>query len=64
MAEKEKWNWEVELAYSPDGVLVRADVASATSDSEILNRCKTWFNLAREVIDQHIPEAWLIDLGP
>lgn len=63
MAEKEKWNWEVELVFSPDGVLVRAEETAATSDSEILNRCDTWFNLAREVIDQHIPEAWLIDLG-
>jgi len=63
MAEKEKWNWEVELVYSPDGVLVRAEDAAATSDSEILNRCQTWFNLARGVIDRNIPKAWLIDLG-
>ena len=62
-AEKENWTWEVELVYSPDGVLVRAAEAAATSDSEILNRCQKWFNLAREVIDQHVPEAWLIDLG-
>jgi hypothetical protein len=63
MAEKEKWNWEVELVYSPDGVLVRAEDAAATSDSEILNRCRKWFNLAREVIDQFVSEAWVIDLG-
>lgn len=63
MAKREKWNWEVDLVYSPDGVLVRAEEATATSDSEILNRCNQWFNLAREVIDQHIPEAWIIDLG-
>ena len=63
MAKKEKWNWEVKLVYSPDGVLVRAEETAATSDSEILNRSQTWFNLAREVIDQHVPEAWLIDLG-
>ena len=62
-AEKENWTWEVELVYSPDGMLVRAEEAAATSDSEILNRCQTWFNLAREVINQHVPEAWLIDLG-
>jgi hypothetical protein len=62
MAEKENWDWEVELVYSPDGVLVRAEETAATSDSEILNRCQKWFNLAREVIDQYVPEAWLIDL--
>ena len=62
-AEKGNWTWEVELVYSPDGVLARAEEAAATSDSEILNRCQTWFNLAREVINQHVPEAWLIDLG-
>ena len=63
MAENEKWNWEVELVYSPDGVLVRAEETAATSDSEILNRCNQWFNLAREIIDRNIPKAWLIDIG-
>ena len=63
LAEQEQWNWQVELVTSPDGVLARADDIVATADSDILNRCRRWFDLARAVIAQHVPDAWLIDLG-
>jgi len=64
IAGEQGWNWEVELVYSPDGVLTRAEDIVATSDSEILNRCKRWFNLATEVVIAHVPDAQIIDLAP
>ncbi|KPK76993.1 MAG: hypothetical protein AMJ79_04825 [Phycisphaerae bacterium SM23_30] len=62
-ANEEGWDWQVELVYSPDGVLVRSEEAVATSDSEILNRCKCWFNLARQVIERLAVEANIVDLN-
>jgi hypothetical protein len=48
---------DVELVPNPDAILARADNA-VTSDSTILDRCPSWVNLARYVVDRHIPHAW------
>lgn len=34
-----------------------------TSDSIILDNCKSWFNLSRKIIEDYIPDAILIDLS-
>jgi len=39
-------------------------VVVATADSAILDRCPAWFNLARETIVRHIPDAWVLTLAP
>ena len=45
----------VELPPQP-GIVV------ATADSAILDRCPAWFNLARETIVQHVPDAWVVKM--
>jgi hypothetical protein len=62
-ATREGWSWQVELVGDPDAVLAETDQIVATADSAILDRCTAWFNLAREVVDRHVPNAWLLDLG-
>jgi hypothetical protein len=57
------WSWQVELAPDPDAILAEADPVVATADSVILDRCRAWFNLARSVIDRHVPEAVVVALG-
>ena len=73
------WPWRAELLPNPDGVLATAGVAAsvgvavelppqrgvvvATADSAILDRCPAWFNLARETIVQHVPNAWVVNLA-
>jgi hypothetical protein len=54
-----KWPFpvDVELVPNPDAILARADNA-VTSDSTILDRCPSWVNLARYIVDRHIPHAW------
>ena len=57
---------------NPDSVLAMAGVAVelppqpcivvATADSAILDRCPAWFNLARETIVQHVPDAWVVKM--
>jgi hypothetical protein len=58
-AHAQKWSFpvDVELVPNPDAILARADNA-VTSDSTILDRCPSWVNLARFVVDRHIPRAW------
>jgi hypothetical protein len=61
LAQQQGWPWEVELALDPDSVLAKADTPVATADSEILDRCASWVNLARDVVERHVPLAWVVD---
>ncbi|MND03922.1 hypothetical protein D3C83_239720 [compost metagenome] len=47
----------------PDYVLSRTPETIATADSVILDRCQRWANLARHIIQKHVPEAWVVDLS-
>jgi hypothetical protein len=58
------WKIEVELSFSPDHVLAQTDQAIATSDGIVLDRCRRWVNLTREIIAARIPGARLVDLVP
>ena len=62
-ATEHNWNWQAELVYNPDNVLSQSKDVVASSDSEILNRCKRWFNLAAAVITESPEHVWLIDLS-
>jgi len=57
------WSWHVELVPDPDAVLADTDQIVATADSAILDRCRSWFNLARRTIAQHVPDADVVDLA-
>ena len=58
------WNMPVELAFNPDKVLWESEHVIATSDGVVLDRCRNWVNLAREIIAERIPQARLVDLSP
>jgi hypothetical protein len=67
MAAARGWPWRAELLPNPDMPLANptagADtVVVATADSAILDRCPAWFNLARETIAQHVPDAWVVKM--
>ncbi len=62
MAGWHSWPWRVELVPDPDAVLADAEPVVATADSAILDRCARWFNLAREVVRVHVPQANVVDL--
>ncbi len=63
LAEKNGWNWQIELVLSPDAELKRTDLVVATSDSVVLDDCKSWVNLATEIIGKKLPSARVIDLA-
>ena len=64
LAQKNKWNWEIELLLSPDAELKKTDLIVASSDSVVLDGCKRWTNLAAEIITQKLPSATIIELSP
>ncbi|GAI45683.1 unnamed protein product, partial [marine sediment metagenome] len=50
LARKNNWNWEIELLLSPDAELKKTDLIVASSDSVVLDGCRSWVNLATEII--------------
>jgi hypothetical protein len=62
-AQSRGWRWEAELVLDPDPLLAACDEVVATADSAILDQCRAWFNLAREVVVRHSPEAFLPELS-
>lgn len=63
LAEENRWDWEIRLSISPDAELKKTDVIVASSDSVILDDCKTWLNLAAEIVTQKLPRATVIRLA-
>ena len=63
VATEAGWPWQVELVTNPDRVLSVTDQIVSSSDHAILDRCQRWFNLARQVIAKHVPQARIVDLG-
>jgi hypothetical protein len=56
------WLWTIELVGDPDAILRTTDQVVATADSAVLDRCRAWFNLARETVARHVPEANVVEL--
>jgi hypothetical protein len=63
LADKNNWNWEIQLLLSPDSELIKTDQIVASSDSVILDGCRKWTNLAAEIITQKLPSTTIIDLS-
>ncbi len=52
----------IELAPDADRLLAgQRRIVSA--DAVLLDRCESWLNLARLIVEQNLPEAWIIDLS-
>ena len=63
LARENNWNWEIELLLSPDAELKKTDLIVASSDSVVLDGCRSWVNLATEIIKKKLPSAKVIDLS-
>jgi len=62
LAQKNNWSWEIKLLISPDAELVKTDMVVASGDSVVLDRCKSWVNLARALIERKLAKVWYADL--
>ena len=63
VARERGWPWEVEVVFNPDREIVNSNRVAVTSDSNVLDGVARWLNLGRLVVERHVPEAWVIDLG-
>jgi hypothetical protein len=63
LAERNNWNWQIDLVTSPEAALIKGERIVASSDSVILDKCGRWVDLAGEIIKNRLPEAKIIDLG-
>jgi hypothetical protein len=63
LASERGWDWSVELSFNPDNELAASHRLAISSDGPLLDRLPRWTNLARQIIEQHLADAWLIDLS-
>lgn len=56
-------SWIAEVVPDPDRLLVLPGDPVVTADAGILDRCGAWINLARPIIGDAIPGAFLAELG-
>lgn len=63
LAEKNGWNWHVEIVPSPDFELIQSPDPVATADSVILDHCQSWVNFTRWLIRGYVPRAWVVDFS-
>jgi hypothetical protein len=54
--------FNIELAASPDRLLMNYDGVVVTTDSAVLRRCVKVLDLAGSIIREQIPQAWILDL--
>ncbi len=52
----------IELVPDPDPILADSKEIVASGDSDILDHCARWFNLARHVIEKKIPDARVVPM--
>ena len=62
-AAEQSWPWEVDLLFNPDNSLKESNIPAASSDSVVLDNVAQWFNLARFIICQFIPDARILPMG-
>jgi len=55
--------FSAEVVPDPDPLLRLPGPAVATADSGILDRCGSWLNLARLIVESEVPGAFVVDLG-
>lgn len=58
------WNIDVEVELVPnaDPILSKMERV-VTSDSIILDNCRSWFNLSRKIVEDHIADANIVNLS-
>ena len=55
--------WRVDLTDRTDNLLAQSPHVVASADSAVIDASRRWFNLARTVVGESVPEAWIVDLS-
>lgn len=59
-ARLHQWHWTVRLDDDPDRVLGSEYELVVSADALVLDRVKRWANAARWIIDQRVPQSWIV----
>lgn len=62
LAAARGWPWAVALEFDPDRSIVASPRIAVTSDSNVLDGARAWFNFNDYLVGRDLPQAWLIDL--
>lgn len=62
IASEYNWPFEAEVTDSTDSLISKSAHTIVSCDSAILERTKSWCNLASTTVTQQIPDAWVVDL--
>ncbi|MFL0249993.1 DUF434 domain-containing protein [Clostridium neuense] len=58
------WHCSTSVDLVPNADMILCNTGRVvTSDSIILDKCKSWFNLARKIIEDYVPNAKLVNLS-
>ena len=63
IAGEHGWEWQAHVVNNPDPVLAAAQEVIATADGIVLDQCRQWFNLARMVVTDYVPDANVLRLA-
>ncbi|HNC45414.1 MAG TPA: DUF434 domain-containing protein [Acidobacteriota bacterium] len=61
-AEENAWNWEVEVVFNPDRMIIESGTIALSSDSLVLDGSFRWVNFVSAWIAQHHPDTWIVNL--
>ncbi|MEM1452273.1 MAG: DUF434 domain-containing protein [Planctomycetota bacterium] len=62
VAEERGLDWTVEIVPDPDRVLPKCAAVVASADRAVLDASQKWTDLARQIIEQRVPDAWVVDV--
>lgn len=62
VAKKNKWNWEVQLEYNPDAILIEYGHNLVSHDSQVLDHCHSWINLPLAIMKHHNLKSNLVKI--
>ena len=63
IASENDWNWDAETIPDPDRSLIASCGLVASSDSQILDGCSAWTNLARHVVESSVAGPQVVNLS-
>ena len=55
--------WSAEVVPDPDAELIVPGTIIATADAGVLDRCGEWVSLARILVEEPVPGAFVVDLS-
>ncbi len=63
VAAERRYAWVAHLSDRVDRELRATRAVVASADSGVIDACGAWVNLARHVVCERVPSAWMVDLS-